>query len=608
MPTVTSKTSKHPTTAKPKAAKTTKTAIAKVASKADKTVSANPKVSKPAVIKTTKTAIVKVAPKADKTVSANPKVSKPATAKKARIRPSRSARSRAKAALMKLQKDSGANKDVFSDDKGRLMLSELFRSAGKQGYVTRSQISDCLPDSVENVEDATKGIAMILREHGIALYDSEPDQDELLISEGGVSMASDDDIEDQTEAVISSFVGTTRTTDPVRMYMREMSYSTLLTREQETEISRRIEEGLRGIMQILSSCPALVEEILAECEQVETGKMNIEDITDGLFDEEGVSSFKEDEEGDDDVDYADDSDMPEEDIKSDEKSGPPRLSTEALAERTGVLMRQLKEEVHALRKATRIKQQGKIRNNISEIMHRFSFSEKMIKRMNEKMCEIRRNIDDYEENIQDCCVCSLGISRKDFLKYFPGNEVNAQWLPTLGKAVFRDKNNPFVQQVQGLQRNLAAKLKKIGLSISDLRSLDNRLVARDAEVKQAKSEMAKANLRLVISIAKKYTNRGLHFLDLIQEGNIGLMKAVDKFQYRRGYKFSTYATWWIRQAITRAIADQGRTIRIPVHMIETINKLNRITRQLMQKKRLRPVAGRTGPRDGYSGGQSSPHS
>ena len=168
---------------------------------------------------------------------------------------------------MKLQKDSGANKDVFSDDKGRLMLSELFRSAGKQGYVTRSQISDCLPDSVENVEDATKGIAMILREHGIALYDSEPDQDELLISEGGVSMASDDDIEDQTEAVISSFVGTTRTTDPVRMYMREMSYSTLLTREQETEISRRIEEGLRGIMQILSSCPALVEEILAECEQ-----------------------------------------------------------------------------------------------------------------------------------------------------------------------------------------------------------------------------------------------------------------------------------------------------------------------------------------------------
>ena len=167
-------------------------------------MSANPKVSKPAVIKTTKTAIVKVAPKADKTVSANPKVSKPATAKKARIRPSRSARSRAKAALMKLQKDSGANKDVFSDDKGRLMLSELFRSAGKQGYVTRSQISDCLPDSVENVEDATKGIAMILREHGIALYDSEPDQDELLISEGGVSMASDDDIEDQTEAVISS--------------------------------------------------------------------------------------------------------------------------------------------------------------------------------------------------------------------------------------------------------------------------------------------------------------------------------------------------------------------------------------------------------------------
>ena len=470
------------------------------------------------------------------------------------------------------------NTDYTDNEMDWEKLKQLFTHAAAHGYVTNPVINDHLPDGLAHIDEAAEVVANMLREWGIQVYETAPDQDELLIKEEGVQVRSDSDIEDQAEAAISSFVGISRTTDPVRMYMRAMSSSTLLTHEQEKVIARCIEDGQRRIMEVLSNRPNIVELILTEVDaKVKAGESHIEELVHGIFDEadgSGESTMKNS------ANIAAIADIEQR----------KEATAQHVWEQTNVLLQQINVTREHIRK-----QRGKNREEtqlrLTAQMTRFCFSEKFVKQLILKAhdeCEQMRNV---EAKIRECCTRKMGMRKKDFLRLFPGNETNVEWIRGLSANYFDRHTRDYLPEVEDLQRKYTAIVKTSGLkSPSDVLALDAELCIKEREVQTAKSKMVSANLRLVISIAKKYTNRGLQFLDLIQEGNIGLMKAVDKFQYRRGYKFSTYATWWIRQAITRAIADHGRTIRIPVHMIETINKLSRVQRLLVQQNGVEPTA------------------
>jgi RNA polymerase primary sigma factor len=473
----------------------------------------------------------------------------------------------------------------------RTRLKTLIKLGKDRGFLTYAEINDHLPDDLVDAEQI-EAIISTFGDMGIQVYDQAPDQEQLLITAESAQVApTDEDVEEQAEAALSTVDSEFgRTTDPVRMYMREMGSVELLTREGEIEIAKRIEAGLRHMIQAISACPTTVREILGLAEKVDKEEMRIDEVVDGLIDPDAKDEF-DPKKAEAASEEEEEEQIEEEEGESEEDEGAAqtasllKLRTEALEKFTRI--RRLFERMQRVleSKGSKDKDYLRVRDQISAELMTIRFTARTVERLCDSVRSLVDDIRSHERQIHDISVNKALMPRQHFIKVFVGTEGSKRWLS--GEV---NGNHPWSEQLTRLEPailELLGKIQgvqvKIGISIRDLKEINKQMSTGEAKARRAKREMTEANLRLVISIAKKYTNRGLQFLDLIQEGNIGLMKAVDKFEYRRGYKFSTYATWWIRQAITRSIADQARTIRIPVHMIETINKMNRISRQILQE-------------------------
>jgi RNA polymerase primary sigma factor len=472
----------------------------------------------------------------------------------------------------------------------RTRLKNLIKLGKERGFLTYSEINDHLPDDLVDAEQI-EAIISTFGDMGIQVYDQAPDQETLLIASDAPPVAQpDDDVEEQAEAALSTVDSEFgRTTDPVRMYMREMGSVELLTREGEIEIAKRIEEGLRHMIQAISACPTTVQEILDLADKVEKDELRIDEVVDGLVDPNAKDDFdpRKAEAGPEDEEA-----QIEEEEGEDEEAADAAQSASLLALRAGALekfarIRRLYEKMtRALEnKGSKDKDYLRARDQISNELMGIRFTARTVERLSDSVRSLVDEIRRHERAIHDIAVDKAQMPRQHFIKVFASTEGSRRWLSNELNA-----EHPWSEGLRRVEPSILELLskiqtvqQKIGIPVRDLKEINKQMSTGEAKARRAKREMTEANLRLVISIAKKYTNRGLQFLDLIQEGNIGLMKAVDKFEYRRGYKFSTYATWWIRQAITRSIADQARTIRIPVHMIETINKMNRISRQILQE-------------------------
>jgi RNA polymerase primary sigma factor len=470
----------------------------------------------------------------------------------------------------------------------RTRLKNLIVLGKERNYLTYAEINDHLPDDMLDAEQIESIISMI-NDMGIQVYDEAPDSEQLLILAEANPPAPDEDAAEEAEqalTTVDSEFG--RTTDPVRMYMREMGSVELLTREGEIEIAKRIEDGLRHMMQAISACPSTIGDILLLADKVTKDELRIDEVVDGLVNPDAgddVPPEVSEEEMEEDLDSE-----TEEDEAGVQSATLLQLKQDALvhfaaiAEIRGRMMKALQ------RYGTKSKPYLKSQEELTAELMRIRFTAKQI----EALCDsVRKLVDEVRGNeraVMEICVEKAGMPRSHFIKTFPGNEEDVEWIKReiASRKPYAETLARFAPAIVEQQQRLIDLQHRVSISLRDLKEINRQMSTGEAKARRAKREMTEANLRLVISIAKKYTNRGLQFLDLIQEGNIGLMKAVDKFEYRRGYKFSTYATWWIRQAITRSIADQARTIRIPVHMIETINKMNRISRQILQETGLEP--------------------
>ncbi|MFY3384279.1 RNA polymerase sigma factor RpoD [Paracidovorax sp. MALMAid1276] len=491
-----------------------------------------------------------------------------------------------------LMKEFGLDETVLSEEdmaKRRARLKALIKLGKTRGYLTHVEINDHLPDKLVDAE-TLEAVITTLNDLGVAVYEQTPDAEALIITDNAPAGATEEEAEEAAEAALSTVDSEFgRTTDPVRMYMREMGTVELLTREGEIEIAKRIEGGLMAMMEAISASPATIAEILNMGEEIREGKVVISTIVDGFSNPDEADDYVAEEDFDE-FDEADDDDG---------KGGSKALTKKLEELKKQALerfdkLRELFEKVHKVydKEGYGTPAYLKAQHALSAELMTIRFTAKTI----EKLCDmVRSQVDDVrkkERELRRIIVDKCGMPQETFIKDFPPNLLNLQWVEKQAAAgkpwsAVMARNVP---PIQDLQQKLMDLQARVVVPLSELKGINKRMNEGEATSRDAKKEMIEANLRLVISIAKKYTNRGLQFLDLIQEGNIGLMKAVDKFEYRRGYKFSTYATWWIRQAITRSIADQARTIRIPVHMIETINKMNRISRQHLQEFGFEPDA------------------
>ncbi|AQQ66546.1 RNA polymerase sigma factor RpoD [Microbulbifer agarilyticus] len=484
--------------------------------------------------------------------------------------------------------------DKTQQQKTTSRIRELIARGKEQGYLTYAEVNDHLPEDISDPDQVEDIIGMI-NDMGIKVFEQAPDAEELLMAEGD---SSADEIAAAEAAAalaaVESDVG--RTTDPVRMYMREMGTVELLTREGEIAIAKRIEEGLRELMAALAYWPGAVQHIIDEYALIEKEERRVPDVIAGWLDpaedvppgaQAGQAAQAKSEDGDDDSD------------DEEEEENPGGIDPEELAERMNALIAAQKKADAAIKKHGRdSKEAGAALEAVGEVFRFFKLAPRQFDPLYTAVRDILDEVRAQERLVMNLCIKRARMPRKTFIKEFPGNETNEDWIPAIikKKRDYSDALRQVSEEIQRAQRKLQHAQDKAQLDVGQIKEINRRMSIGEARSRRAKKEMVEANLRLVISIAKKYTNRGLQFLDLIQEGNIGLMKAVDKFEYRRGYKFSTYATWWIRQAITRSIADQARTIRIPVHMIETINKLNRISRQMLQEMGREPTPEELGER------------